>query len=115
MRRGRRTPFLQDLCGDGSNPPNPGQDESRSEKSCQTEGLFLSSAPQGPACKGVGSQGWGISIPVHFKLLLLHLPSSARGCVLQDGSVSFQAVHCHRKQLSLHFIIQSEAWQQLYT
>lgn len=32
---------------------------------------------------GLGSQGRGISIPIRFKLLLLHLPSFALGCVLR--------------------------------
>lgn len=54
IRRGRRTPSLQDLYGDGSNPPNPRQGKSRSEKSCQTKCLFLFSAAQAAAA------GWEV-------------------------------------------------------
>lgn len=68
-----------------------------------------SSVTQGPACTTVARQGWGISIPAHFKLLLFHSPSFTLGCVLQDGSVSSQAAPCRRKRLSLRFAVQLEA------
>lgn len=89
------------------NQPQAGQKQDREVLLHQAPASFLCSA--GACLQRSGKAGMGISIPTHFKLLLLHLPSFALGCVLQDGSVSFQAVHCHRKRLSFRFVVQLEA------